>query len=271
MERNENELTGSYALNALSDEERARLLAQAANSPALQADMDAMDETAAMLALGSAPVPPPATVKSRLMEEIARRPQLPAEDPADERADEPAAIPQPEHAPAPDSVPARQGWPARRKSAKFFALAAAILLLGSAGLGTVVYLQQAEQRQLQAQFTDLSTRQAELTELLGAPDVETKTQTMADGATVTLSYSVERGLMAVTTAGMPELSKDKGYELWLISADGAQPAGMLPGTGADGLKLLTGAMDGVSHFGITVEPATGSPAPTTEPLMVQEL
>ena len=131
--------------------------------------------------------------------------------------------------------------------------------------------QQAEQRQLQAQLTDLSTRQAELTELLGAPDVETKTQTMADGATVTLSYSVERGLMAVTTAGMPELSKDKGYELWLISADGAQPAGMLPGTGADGLKLLTGAMDGVSHFGITVEPATGSPAPTTEPLMVQEL
>lgn len=259
MERNENELTGSYALNALSDEERARLLAQAANSPALQADMDAMDETAAMLALGSAPVPPPARVKSRLMEEIARRPQLPA------------AIPQPEHAPAPDSVPARQGWPARRKSAKFFALAAAILLLGSAGLGTVVYLQQAEQRQLQAQLTDLSTRQAELTELLGAPDVETKTQTMADGATVTLSYSVERGLMAVTTAGMPELSKDKGYELWLISADGAQPAGMLPGTGADGLKLLTGAMDGVSHFGITVEPATGSPAPTTEPLMVQEL
>ena len=57
MERNENELTGSYALYALSDEERARLLAQAANSPALQADMDAMDETAAMLALGSAPVP----------------------------------------------------------------------------------------------------------------------------------------------------------------------------------------------------------------------
>lgn len=268
MERNEDELTGSYALHALSDEERARLLAQAAGSPGLQAEMDSMDETAAMLALGSEPVPPPARVKSRLMEEITRRPQLPAADSAGEPA---AANSQPERTPAPDSVPGRQMLPARRNSAKFFALAAAILLLGTAGLGTVVYLQQAEQRELQAQLTDLSTRQAELTELLGAPDVTTKTQTMADGATVTLSYSVERGLMAVTTAGMPELPRDKGYELWLISADGAQPAGMLPGTGANGMKLLSGAMDGISHFGITVEPAAGSPAPTTEPLMVQEL
>ncbi|MER8024095.1 anti-sigma factor [Glutamicibacter protophormiae] len=264
MEPNENELTGSYALHALGEEERARLLALAAGSPELKADMDSMDETAAMLALGSAPVPPPAGVKSRLMEEIARRPQLPADGPAGQ---DPQAGP----APAADPVPGRQTRPARRGSAKFFALAAAILLLGSAGLGTVVYLQQAEQRELQAQLTDLGARQSEFTALLGAPDVKTKTQAMADGASVTLSYSVERGLMAVTTAGMPELPRDKGYELWLISADGAQPAGMLPGADADGLKLVSGAMDGISHFGITVEPAAGSPAPTTEPLMVQEL
>ena len=52
MEPNENELTGSYALHALGEEERAGLLALAAGSPELKADMDSMDETAAMLALG---------------------------------------------------------------------------------------------------------------------------------------------------------------------------------------------------------------------------
>ncbi|MFJ2619042.1 anti-sigma factor domain-containing protein [Glutamicibacter sp. NPDC087344] len=268
MERDEHELTSSYALHALGDEERERLLEQAKHSPTLRAELDSMDETAAMLALNSSAVVPPARLKSRIMDEISRTPQLPREDlvPPTPVATDQAGTPQ---AVQTGAVPEAASSP--RSTKKFFALAAAILLLASAGLGTVVLVQNAEQRELQAQVTTLNNRQLELTQLLGAADVQNKTQSMPDGATVTLSYSVSTGLMAVTTTGMAQLPEDQGYEFWLISAQGAQPAGMLHGAEANGLQLLSGPMDGISHFGITVEPAAGSPAPTTEPLMVQEL
>lgn len=272
---NENELTGSFALNALGDTERQDFLQQAGESATVRDEIDDLQQTAALLGLSSAPVDPPPRVKARLMDAIGNTEQLPPVAPsATTQAGDKSPATTAENAATASALPPTEP-PAASGSGKtaqrFFALAAGVLLLAAGGMGAVVLNQNAQQQQLEQRLDALASRQDELLQILAAADVQSKSQTMDSGATVTLSYSASAGMMAVTTAGMPELPNDKGYELWLISAEGAASAGMLSGTEADGMKMISGSMDGVTHFGITVEPSTGSDAPTTEPIMVQAL
>ncbi|EMQ99885.1 anti-sigma factor domain-containing protein [Paeniglutamicibacter gangotriensis] len=279
MDKHKNELTGSFALNALGDAERDDVLRHAEDSEAVREELDALQETAALLGLSAKPVAPPARVKANIMAAIRNTPQLPPAEaqtavPAHHEAEavSPAHDPQPlqraEPLPAPP-VPAETT--AKPKNQRMFALAAGVLLVAAGALGGVVVNQNAQQQELEERLAVLSTQQSELTRILTAADVRSKTQEIDDGARVTLAYSAAEGAMAVTTSGLPALPGDKGYELWLISGTGAVSAGMLDGTQSDGLVMVAGSMEGVTHFGITVEPATGSPAPTTDPILVQEL
>ena len=271
---NDNELTGSFALNALGDTEREDLLRQAGESATVRDEIDDLQQTAALLGLSTDPVDPPPRVKARLMDAIRSTEQLPAVPPSApaQAADESRAATATHAAatPVPPTEPPASSGPGKTAQ-RFFALAAGVLLLAAGGLGAMVLNQNAQQQELEQRLDALASRQDELIQILAAADMQSKSQTMDNGATVTLSYSAAEGLMAVTTAGMPELPSDKGYELWLISADGAASAGMLSGTEADGMNMISGSMEGVTHFGITVEPSSGSDSPTTEPIMVQEL
>ncbi|MGH3652008.1 anti-sigma factor domain-containing protein [Glutamicibacter sp.] len=274
MEKHENERTDSFALDALGDKEREELLSKAPDSAQARHELDALQETAGLLGLAAQPVAPPARLKNNIMAAVRATEQLPpvqeqepgqgsaaALDPsaaAEQETGSPAAHP----APPPGAARGRQ---------RFFALAAGVLLLAAVALGGLAINQNSQQRELESKMAAMASHQEELTRILGAPDAKSKTQTLDDGARITLSYSADEGLMAVSTSGMPALSSDKGYELWLISADGAVPAGMLTGGDANGMIMVSDPMQDITHFGITVEPATGSPAPTTDPIMVQSL
>ena len=284
MEKHKNELTGSFALNALGDSERDEVLRHAEASEAVRDEIDAMQETAALLGLSAEPMEPPARVKANIMAAIRNTPQLPpvqaeSEEPADPvtetPATEPAAEPAAENAqskyPSPIHEPKATAPAAGKTNQRMFALAAGVLLVASGVLTGVVVNQHAQQERLEQQLSALNDQRAELTKLLTATDVKSKTQRMDDGARVTLAYSAAEGMMAVTTEDLPTLPSDKGYELWLISDTGAVSAGMVYGTKTDGMVMVSGPMEGVTHFGITVEPASGSPTPTTEPIMVQAL
>ncbi|MDQ0092437.1 anti-sigma factor [Paeniglutamicibacter psychrophenolicus] len=276
MDKQKNELTGSFALNALGDAEREELLRDAEASQDVRQEVEAMQETAALLGLSAAPVAPPARVKANIMSAIRNTPQLPPAA-ATHQAQDAAAQAATDHAPesatetGPDPL-VRISPPApARGSRRMFALAAGVLLVAAGALGGVVANQNAQQQKLEDQLAALNTKQAELTRILSAADVRSKTQELDNGARVTLAYSATEGMMAVTTAGLPALPSDKGYELWLISGTGAVSAGMVDGAKADGMVMVSGSMQGVTHFGITVEPASGSPAPTTDPILVQAL
>ncbi|MFJ6417704.1 anti-sigma factor domain-containing protein [Paeniglutamicibacter sp. NPDC091659] len=280
MEKHKNELTGSFALNALDDSERDEVLQHAEASEAVRDEIDALQETAALLGLSAEPVHPPARVKANIMAAIRNTPQLPpvqteVEEPAEPVAETPPAEPTTENAqresPSQIHEPTATALAAGKTNQRMFALAAGVLLVASGVLTGVVVNQNAQQEQLKQQLSALNDQRAELTKILTAIDVKSKTQRMDDGARVTLAYSAAEGMMAVTTEGLPALPSDKGYELWLISDTGAVSAGMVDGTKTDGMVMVSGSMEGVTHFGITVEPASGSPAPTTDPIMVQAL
>lgn len=78
-------------------------------------------------------------------------------------------------------------------------------------------------------------------------------------------------------ANLPRLNPGQAYEMWLIppGADAVpRPAGLFQAseTGAT-LHLFPGALDpaGVAVVAVTIEPAAGSPAPTSMPLFAARL
>jgi anti-sigma-K factor RskA len=62
------------------------------------------------------------------------------------------------------------------------------------------------------------------------------------------------------------------YVLWLITPDGAAPAGLFdPDDQGRATRVMTGDVARATAVGITIEPEGGSPVPSDEPMMVLQL
>lgn len=267
MGKHKSRLFSGFALNALTQTERDQVLQSEANAATLEQELASLQQTAAYLALTVPEVKPPPRIKTYVMDAIRTVEQVPArvdESQCEHSATEARALlyPHNELAGSMQSV--------HRKSQKFFALAAGILLVASGGLGALAWNLNTQQ-QMDMVVQAMKSERDTMKQILSAQDMQSKSQTLDNGATIRLSYSEKSGVMAVSTHALPELPEAKGYELWLISAEKAIPAGMLDPSSTSATAMITGSMEGITHFGITVEPATGSPAPTTEPILLQSL
>ena len=91
---------------------------------------------------------------------------------------------------------------------------------------------------------------------------------MSTGGKVTLVWSLTQRKSAVIATGLKVLPSDKTYELWYISAAGKPTsAGLFESNGKNTLQVLSGQMSRGDTVGVTVEPAGGSKAPTTKPVV----
>lgn len=109
---------------------------------------------------------------------------------------------------------------------------------------------------------------AEIAALLSAPDALVASGATSAGGTATVVASPRAAAMVFTSTGLPVLPPSSVYELWFIRGGGARPAGLVPLTAAPVLAPGLAAGDAI---GVTVEPAGGSPAPTTTPIVVLTL
>jgi anti-sigma-K factor RskA len=85
-------------------------------------------------------------------------------------------------------------------------------------------------------------------------------------------YELQDGVIVFDAEGLEPLDRSHTYQLWSI-ADG-QPSSLgLLGTAPDGeaLTVLRADLLGVDTLAVTVEPAAGSPAPTTQPVLAGNL
>ncbi|MGW3864957.1 anti-sigma factor, partial [Streptomyces sp. NPDC005047] len=89
---------------------------------------------------------------------------------------------------------------------------------------------------------------------------------LPSGASASVIASRAQGQAAFVASGLPPLTSDRVYELWYAKAGAFRPAGLLAGSGGRLAHLLEGPLEGATAVGITVEPAGGSPQPTTDPL-----
>jgi len=272
-------LTGAYALNALSDSERADLEIYLAESEEARTEVTELSDTAVMLGLASTPVAPSPELKSNLMALIAATPQLTAATPSGGRTDAAprlaAVAPLPEaHAASPSAAEqekihriaagpaearAQARWYRRPLTLLVAAAAAAALFAGGAIAGQ--------------QFSDSSYQQAmaeaaTLAELTAASDVERSVSDVSGGGTATLVWSESMQRSAMMFDGLPDLSGDRVYQLWYLGDEGAVSAGIVQGSSDSDWRVLEGSMGGASAVGVTVEPQGGSEQPTTEPIVV---
>jgi len=241
-------LSGSYALDALSEPERDSFERHLQHCPLCEDEVRSLREAAARLGLAKTLDPPP-QMRPRVLAVAYRTRQLPP--PAGEQV-------------GLERRGVRVTWLFRPRSARRHAqrrprlprLAAA---LAAASLVVLVALGI-------TQSEGAATASAAISRVVTAPDARTQTMRTSAGGTVTVVVSAGQQAAVVSATGMRSLPPAQTYQLWVIGPDGARSAGLLSRTGRAGPVLASGVEPG-DRIGITVEPAGGTSGPTTTPVI----
>lgn len=87
-----------------------------------------------------------------------------------------------------------------------------------------------------------------------------------DGIAASILLDPASGAAFAVLEGLPAPGPGRTYQAWLIGSAGPRSAGLIRAAGAYWLELGPGGQP--AAFALTSEPAGGSPAPTSEPLII---
>jgi anti-sigma factor RsiW len=239
-------LSGSYALDALPDPERAEFERHLQHCPSCDAEVRGLRETAARLAMARV-LPPPPGMEQRVLAAAYQIRQLPPPGDRVRAARE---------RPRAEVVRRFAGRPVRiPRRAAAFAVAASVAAAVALGITQV-----STQHQLE------STRAsgAAITQVVTAPDARIQTTSTRAGGSVTVVTSAALREAVVTATGMVSPPAGRVYQVWVMSPSVARSAGLMAGAGT----LLASAVGPGDRIGITVEPTGGTSKPTTTPIAV---
>jgi anti-sigma-K factor RskA len=239
-----------YALGALEGEPRLALEKHLEECLDCRRELELLRGDAALLAFSVSGPQPPARSRDRLTAAIAKEPRQ-----AGKRS------------------PRRSVW---WNAFEWAAAAAAVIIV------VLLVRQNTDmQRQVAGLAANASNQQAQLMQAkelltsLTSPDalhftlVAGKTPPQPQGKAI---YVRGTGTLVFLANNMPKLPAQKIYELWLIPASGAPiPAGIFrPDAHGTATVVRPPLPPGVEAktFAITVEPESGSAAPTSQPIMV---
>lgn len=262
-------LSGAYALNALDEADAAEFEAFIADSAETRYEVTELRDTAVVLGLAVDPIEPPADLRASLMAKIALTPQLPRE--ADVVAPVVAAAPlleTVEPATTEATVPAQFETAATTKAkARWFARPVTVLASMAAAIAIIAGGVVVGNGVGQSQFNQAQADQLAL--IMAAADKQEISADVAGGGSATIAWSNAELASVVMVDGVAALPDNKVYELWYINEDGARPAGTfsVDASSQDAWRVLDGKLKAGDQIGVTVEPAGGSDAPTTDPIV----
>ena len=251
--------SGSYVLNAMSENERSEFETQLSGSEELRNEVTELTDTAVLLGLATEPVAPPPALKQNIMARLSQTPQLDREEaPVAAISAVPALAADPEPLVFQETnIKAQARWYSRPVVALAAAAAAVVLIVGGVVGGGLVIQGAATSQQADA-----------LAAITTASDVQRAEAPVSTGGNVTLVWSLHLRKSALITKGLKVLPGSKTYELWYISAAGTPtPAGLFDSTGKNSFTVLSGHMARGDTVGVTVEPSGGSQSPTTKPVV----
>lgn len=294
--RIEEELFPFYALDALTDEEKAEVEAYLAANPQARARLQALQETADFLPLTTDPVAPLPSVKANLMARVQ----------ADERAQarQPAPVVAQKRAEKRPSLPQISWWHRLRQSlampvlAGTAALAAVFLFIWTISLNQqVTDLQDQvadltgdsgvlvdELEALQADYDQLRVRNETLQQQLEAQEdilaayQAPGTSTLAIGdntgtnpaARATLTVALESDSALFVADNLQQLSAEQVYQLWIIRGDQLLSAGIfsVDENGRAVVEVDATLAASYDAVGVSIEPAGGSEQPTPDQIIL---
>jgi Uncharacterized protein conserved in bacteria len=230
-------LTAAYALDGLPPEERARFERHLSGCAACAAEVAGFRETAGQLAAVVA-TEPPATLRGRVLDSVARTPQL-------GRPDSAVRV-------------LRSRWLAVAGGAVAAAAIVAAVLFGIAAGHS------------QDRLDGMRHQQREIAAVLGSRDVTVHKAAVATGGTATAVMSHRMHALVFSATGLAPPPAGRRYELWLVRQRGDASVGMLPAQGSAVLMMASGLEPG-DALGLSIEPTNGSPRPTGPMLLVLQL
>jgi anti-sigma-K factor RskA len=265
MERNdriEEELFPFYALDALTDEERAEVEAYVAGNPAAGARLLAAQDAVTAFAAELEPIAPEPAVKARLMARI-----------ADEAAAQPAAAERPMTTARPSAParPARAPQPARRPSLRDFffgralGFAVLLLLLGGFGLWRLAQQTNALRAQIAALEAQAAALQSDVDRLRTTNDtLWAELAARDETAAGTLTMLPNGDEVTLWVANLPPPPADSTYQAWLIVGGAPVSAGTfaVDATGQGHHTIANATPGNFEAVGVSLEPAGGSEQPT---------
>jgi anti-sigma-K factor RskA len=236
-------LSGPYALDALEGgAERDRFIRHMSRCQTCASEVRGFREVATALAFAATAEPPP-ELRDRVLAAAASTRQLPPEVSTHARPRRTRAW-----------VPWLSGVVAT----------ASIVVAVLFGLALAHTQQELNQAQSENQAISL---------LLSSPHVTLLSHSTTKGGVATVVLAADRHQLVVVTSGLPALPAGKVYQLWLIGTTKTVSAGLLPPATSSGRTapvLASGVVKG-DTLGLTVEPAPGSPQPTTKPILALPL
>lgn len=240
-------ITAAYAVNAVDADERAAVERHLEECADCRTDVREYRETAARLA--EAEAVPAEHLWPRIAERVRDLPQLSAEAGSAANGDTVRSI-----------------GATRRPRHRLLLAAAAVVVIAAVGASIVLAGMLDSARD---DIATLRTQQDKLSALLAAGDTERVDAAMpAASAEVTVFVSRDMGGAMIVVDGLDPAPDGMGYQVWYIDPNGMRSAGMLE-TNQDGtMTRLCADLDNAVQLGITMEPETGAPSPSKEPMKV---
>ncbi|GAA4029574.1 anti-sigma factor [Arthrobacter methylotrophus] len=246
------ELAEIYALDALSDAERAEIDNYIATAPVRLAFLERVRQTRETLATTfTDEAEPPAGLLEDILRQLPR--QAGSADPrtASAPASGPEASAVAATARASGVVDLEEARTRRRRFGGvrgWVAAAAAAAVIAIGGIGVGVYV---------------AGQNDPVNQVLHAGDVRQATVNVNGGGTATVSISTSKNAVVVRMNGVPAPPAGKVYQMWLIPKDGSAPVsqGLMDAEALSHPAVVSGISSAAS-LGITVEPLGGSKTPT---------
>jgi anti-sigma-K factor RskA len=250
-------LSGAYAIDAVDDDERARFEAHLAKSPQTQDEVASLQAAAGELST-TTPADPPPSLRESVLAQISSIRPLPPLTSQDSAGLELVAASEPSGSAAAASLDSRREERARQARpalplGRWLAGVAAAVVLVTGGLVWHPWSSGTSQVQLTAAQQVLQSKDAE------------RVQARIGQATATVVRSPSLRRAVIVTADLPAAPTGRVYELWLQQGQRMVRAGLMP-AGPGSTLLLQGDAASAKAVGITIEPAGGSPTPTTAPI-----
>jgi anti-sigma-K factor RskA len=298
-------LTGSYALDALTNSEREDFERHLHHCPSCQAEVRGLRETAARLAMAKSSRPP-ARMESAVLAATYRTrqlPPLPGERAARNldrvrssrlfaglhgtgRRESGLRLPapgsntrRPTRRPVTDRpvtdrpvtdrpVTDRRAADRPSLARRWTQMPRLVGAVAAASVAAAVGLG-ITQISTQHQLDTVQASNAAITRVVQAPDARIEKKATV-GGTVTVVFSSQRDAAVITTSKLTALPSGRVYQLWVMSPAGARSAGLVSQPDQASQVLAAGVRSG-DKIGMTVEPSGGTSQPTTTPVLVMPL